>query len=342
MRRLLPALATLLCCMLIPAHAADPYPQTGNFGVPFSEDEDWYRQCMRVEGRAAPPTTAAAPPDCDAGALYYRKRAQAFTSQAEWDQVRACAIEHGDDTVLMMLYANGFGVARDRDVAIHHACKLPFIAKSEMSGRVAHLAEVPDFGKVFDQCDDITSGYMMGVCAGIKARQDGHVRDGRLQRMAATLPAPARSALARLRAAAERYAGAAAAETDMQGSAAPSFVFQRQDKVREEFMQAALDAADGKLAAASSQDAAARDRELNAVYQQLMAAPSPQDGWPDRLGRSTIERKDVRKAERAWIVYRDAFAAFAAQLRPAPGRDAVGALLTGQRIAALKDVARYL
>ena len=91
-----------------------------------------------------------------------------------------------------------------------------------------------------------------------------------------------------------------------------------------------------------AQDAAARDRELNEVYRALMAAPSPQRDWPGRLGDTTIERKDVRAAERAWIAYHDAFAAFAAQLRPAAPPATVDALLTGQRLAALKAIAREL
>lgn len=326
-------------CIMLPAAAA-PYPNSGSFGVPFSKDDAWYRQCMRVEKQPPPKPVAAAPAGCNASDLYYRKRSQAVTSQAEWDQVRACAVAHDDHGVLMMLYANGFGVPRNTDSAIHQACQVD-AAQAEMAGRIEHLANLPA-NAVFDQCDDITSGRMGTVCASIRGVQDGRDRNARLARMAATLPAPARAAFGRLQAAAERYALAAGAETDMQGTAAPSFVIQREEKMREQFMQAVLDAASGKLPAASAQDAAARDRELNEAYRKLMAAPSPQQDWPDRLGDTTIQRKDVRAAERAWIAYRDAFTAFAAQLKPGAGADAVNTLLTGQRIAALRDTARGL
>lgn len=344
-RFLTPFVASLLACTLVPAPAAAPYPNTAGFGVPFSHDEDWYRQCMRVENaarQAAPRSPAAAPADCNASDLYYRKRSQAATAQAEWDQVRACALAHDDHAVLMMLYANGFGVPRNTDIAIHHACMVDFAAKAEMEARIAHLAAGLPANAVFDQCDDITSGRMGTVCASIRQDEDRRVRGTRLDRMAATLPAPARAAWQRLQTAAARYAAAAGAETDMQGTAAPSFVIQREEKMREQFMQAALDAVAGKLPAASSQDAAARDRELNEVYRKLMAAPSPQQDWPDRLGETTIQRKDVRAAERAWIAYRDAFAAFAAQLKAGADANAVNALLSSQRVAALQAVAREL
>lgn len=333
-------LATLLACILMPATAA-PYPNTGSFGVPFSKDEDWYRQCLRVENQSAPAPAATPPADCDASDLYYRKRGQAVTSQAEWDGVRASAVAHGDHAILMMLYANGFGVPRNADIAIRHACQVD-AAKAEMAGRIAHLAAGVPANAVFDQCDDITSGRMGAVCASLRQAQDQRVRGARLERLAATLPAPARAAFQRLQAAAARYAAAAGAETDMQGTAAPSFAIAREERMREQFMQAVLDAAAGRLPAASSQDAAARDRELNDVYRTLMAAPSPQQDWPDRLGDTTIERKDVRAAERAWIAYRDAFAAFAAQLQAGADANAVNALLTRQRIAALQAFARTL
>jgi uncharacterized protein YecT (DUF1311 family) len=332
-----PFLSILAACIVLPAAAA-PYPNSGSFGVPFSKDEAWYRECMRVEKQSPPKPAASAPAGCNAGDLYYRKRSQALTAQAEWDGVRACAVAQDDHGVLMMLYANGFGVPRNTDSAIHQACQLD-AAKAEMAGRIAHLANLPA-NAVFDQCDDITSGRMGTVCAAIRGAQDGRNRGARLERMEATLPATARAAFQRLQAAAGRYALAAGAETDMQGTAAPSFAIQRAEKMREQFMQAVLDAASGKLPAASPQDAAARDRELNTVYRALMAAPSPQQDWPDRLGATTIERKDVRAAERAWIAYRDAFTAFAAQLNA--DANAVQSLLTGQRIAALRDTARGL
>ncbi len=332
-------LATLAACIILPVAAA-PYPNTDSFGVPFSKDEAWYRQCMRVEKQPSPKPATGAPADCDAGDLYYRKRSQAVASQAEWDQVRACAVAHDDHAVLMMLYANGFGEPRNTDSAIRQACQVD-AAKAEMAGRIEHLANMPA-NAVFDQCDDITSGRMGTVCASIQGAQDGRDRGKRLDRVAATLPAPARAAFQRLQAAAGRYALAAGAETDMQGTAAPSFVIQRAEKMRAQFVQAVLDAAAGKLPPASPQDAAARDRELNAVYSKLMAAPSPQQDWPDRLGNTTIARKDVRAAERAWIAYRDAFTTFAAQLKAGADPNAVKSLLTGQRIAALRDTARGL
>jgi hypothetical protein len=151
LRRL--TLASCLMSAIFPAFAAGPYPNTNNFGVPFTKDEPWYQQCMRVAAQTASdaPTARTMAPKCNASDLYYSKRDQAVTSPAEWRTVRQCALAHDDSAVLMMLYANGFGVPRNADIAMHYACDLEFIAKAEMEARIGHLSAAPRPGVVFDQ-----------------------------------------------------------------------------------------------------------------------------------------------------------------------------------------------
>lgn len=334
----LAACATSAACATAPVPAAPDYPTTQTFGVPFSKDEAWYRQCMRVEHVAVPTaaqSSGTADASCDAARLYYQKRSQAATAPAEWRTVRECALAHGDRAVLMMLYANGFGVPRDLDVAIHYACSLDFAAKAEMEGRIAHLAGGLPAGAVFDQCDDITSGRMGSVCAGIQEMQAESVRAARLDRVARALPASALPAFKTLRAAAAAYAGAATAEIDMEGTAAPALAIDHERKLGEQFTRAVLDVLDDKLAATPPAQAKRLDGELNAVYRALMNAPG-------RIGDSTVKRDDIRKVERLWLAYRDAFLAFRKTLPAGPAPDDIAALLLRQRIAELRKIARYL
>jgi uncharacterized protein YecT (DUF1311 family) len=338
------AFAAVAVCAASPLLAAPGYPTTQTFGVPFSTDEAWYRQCMRVEHAVAPAAATATAPGatCDASALYYRKRSQAVTSPAEWETVRECALARGDNAVLMMLYANGFGVPRDTDIALHYACSLDFAAKAEMEGRVAHLAGGLPAGAVFDQCDDITSGRMMSVCAAIRESLAGRVRTARLDRVARTLPASALPAFTQLRAAADAYASAASAEVDTQGTAAPSLAIEHEGRLREQFMRAVLDMLNNKLAAGSPADTAQLDGALNAVYQKLMSAPSKRQDAPGRIGDSTIDRGEIRKVERLWLAYRDAFTAFRGSLPSGSDPNAITALLLQQRVADLNKLTLYL
>lgn len=319
---------------------AAPYPNTSNFGLPFSQDASWYRQCMRVEQRSAPGLRDTPPaPGCNAGQLYYDKRSQAVTSADEWRQVRACALAQQDDAVLMMLYANGFGVPKDSGIAIHHACKLEFIAKAEMEARVAHLSGPQPAGAVFDQCDDITSGHMGTVCAGIRERQSERSRKARLDHLVRNLAQPARRAFAQLQAAAGRYAGAA--ETDMQGSAAPGRAIARESSLQAQFAETLAKVLDQTLSSASAQDLARIDKKLNTAYRSLMSPAPSEAERPERIGNSTITRTEVREAERRWIAYRDAFLAFRAQLSAGASREAIAVELTRQRLAELNAILRY-
>lgn len=346
---LAPLLLTALFVTAIGAHAAAPdtvpYPNTSGFGVAFDESENWHRQCMRVAHLAPSAAYAAAPtPEVlhtRATDLYYLKRDQPRTTAAEWRLVRAQGLAIGDDAVLMMLHANGYGGRRDTDRAIYHACRLD-TAKAEMEGRVDYLASgsVASDRQPFDLCDHITSGRMAGVCAAIDESRDDRVRRARLDRLAATLPAKARQPFARLRKAADAYARQSAGEVDMSGSAGAGFAYRHVGRRDKEFMDTLFKAANGKLARTSKAQFAELDRELNAQYRTVLAAPSENQLFPRRIHYLTVTRDDVRSTERAWLAYRDAWAAYLAAARTPVNLVSVQAELTRQRIAQLKKLSR--
>jgi hypothetical protein len=316
--------------------ATAPYPNTEGFGVDFDKNEDWYRHCMRVQ-RPAPPRALVKPGKrCDATALYYLKHDQAATSSAEWGQVRSCAEASGNDPVLMMLYANGYGVARDTDRAIYHACRLD-TAKAEMEARVTHLSSGAD-GQAFDLCDHITSGRMGGVCAAIGEERDDRVRAARLDRFAAALAPRARQPFARLRKAADAFAQKSAAEVDMSGSGGAGFAFRHTGRRDEEFMETLLKAASGRLPRAGAAQLAELERQLDAHYRKLLGTPSDNENHPERLPHSTVAREDVRSTGRAWLAYRDAWEGFTAAARFPTDVISIKAMLTRQRIAQLKRI----
>jgi hypothetical protein len=329
----------LWTCSVGAAQPAPAYPNTEGFGVPFSTNEDWYRHCMRVERLVPPRPPKPARLRCDATGLYYLKRDQASTSAAEWRQVRRCAEATRDHAVLMMIYANGYGVGRDADRAIYLACRLD-TAKAEMEARVAYLASPAAASErhPFDLCDHITSGRMGGVCAAIGEDRDDRVRAARLDRFAASLPAKARAPFARLRQAAAAFAKQSAAEVDMTGTGGPGFATRHAGRRDQEFMETLLNAASGKLPGAGAAQLARLDQDLNTQYRTVLDLQSENDNHPERIGDSTVEREDVRSTERAWLAYRDAWGPFLAAARLRTDAISVQAMLTRQRIAQLKRI----
>ena len=94
----------------------------------------------------------------------------------DYEKARKCAflerqrdpdLLFGSNTVLMMLYANGYGVKKDLDLAIRIAgCDVPG-SRAEHKRRIAHLNKLKQKSeaKPFDFCDDITGGMMQGLCS---------------------------------------------------------------------------------------------------------------------------------------------------------------------------------
>jgi uncharacterized protein YecT (DUF1311 family) len=335
----------ILLALLLSAHGARaasssatvlPYPNTAGFGVSFTTSEEWHRQCMRVAHLPAPPATTAKTPvaPCDATDLYYQKRDQKRTSSAEWREVQACARASADNAVLMMLYANGYGQPRDADRALQHACRLDS-AKAEMEGRVSYLASsaLNTDGQPFDLCDHVTSDHMRSVCTALRDARVERAYKARLDRFAQDLAPSARAAFAQLRKAADTFVRLSASEVNQGSAMGAAFAVDHAARRRDEFLQAVLDVANGKVPPASIDEFVQLDAQLNTLYRRLMA--SAPGGPGARVGRAGIAREDVRTTERAWLAYRDAWLPFLAAKGVKLNPVALNAMLTRQRIAQL-------
>ena len=315
-------------------YAATPYPNTEGFGRAVDPTTPWFQECLRVQ-QVQPPAPPPPPASCKSFD-YYAKRQQAVTSAAEWGGVRACALAAKDNGVLAMLYANGLGVARNLDAATLYACRAGG-AYMEVQGRIEHLQALQKSppGTSYDQCDDITSGYMMGICASIGDGQAEKIRRAFLARLRAQLPAAQVGAFDQLVAASEALAKARGNETDVSGTARGMFVVQAEARERE-WLREHLAAFEKGTFKPAPQPLAAVDAQLNRTYTAVMARPAEDKAEPDRLPGSTATKTEVRAAQRAWLRYRDAWVGFAALRYPALPADSLKAMLTDWRIKQLE------
>jgi len=290
-------------------------------------------RCARVEhipfpaGDRPDETERRALVGCDAEDLYY-----GITAPAQPVKARLCAyaqLDSGDDLVfggkaiLMMVYATGAGGKRNPDLALRLACELDG-APAELDGRVAHLEKLRrqrQGRSRFDLCDDITSGFMMGHCAGHDQRVAKAKRDRLWSARIAGWSGTDRDAWKRLRAAADAFFQArAGGEVDLSGTARAMLQIEEEERLEKGLAQL-LDRLDaGKLPPADYQ---AADKALNAAYRDVMKAA------PDSMG--TVTTDDVKKAERAWISYRDEWVRFAQARYPAVRPEAIRTWLTRQR-----------
>jgi hypothetical protein len=239
-----------------------------------------------------------------------------------------------------MIYANGRGVQRNYDQAIRMSCTASW-APAELDGRVAHLLALkanpactgsgtgPAGVCTFDFCDDITSGAMGGLCTSVASRRASVGRKARLTALQSGWSPAQRTAYAGLERALETYAAAHGRnETDLSGTLRAAFIIEAEDAVKTGF-EADLKAFEGgRLPTEPAADIARADAALNATYKAAMAGT-----YADMSG---IRPQGIREAERAWLIYRDAFVRLAAVRWPALSADALKTKLTRDRTALLK------
>ena len=301
--------------------------------------------CRAVRGREPPPgdrpdaAAAAALKGCDSEALFYGIGMAADPVKARQcafvEAPAAAADEMGapftGTAMLMTIYANGVGAARDLDVATHLACRVDG-APAESDGRVLHLRKLKAEGwkgRDFHFCDDITSGLAMGWCAGHDARITAAKREARIAALTRGWKPAERAAFARLRAAEERYAEAhSGGEIDATGTMRGVFWTGAREKRAEELLGLVEQLAAARSVPPGVGGFAGADRALNTAYRARLAALR-------RETSGTVTAEGVRGAQRAWLGYRDAFLAFAVVKYPKTGRDSLAAHLTRLRIVTL-------
>jgi uncharacterized protein YecT (DUF1311 family) len=319
---------TLALLAAVPVLAQNSYPNTENFGPSVDRHTEWYKECMRVE-HVRPPASNSAGQDapCNASKAYYDKLDQAITSPAEWGQVRSCAIASNDTAVLAMLYANGLGVKRDLALATHYACSTA-AAPAETEGRVMHLSTLPA-GARFDHCDDITSGMMGGVCAFIDARRTEKIRVAFLARVRRALPAQHKAAFDQLVRTGAAFASSHARDETWPGGTAYAALVISAEARENEWLREHLAAFEKDQFVLPLQPGiASDDTGLNRIYAEVLKS--------DRTDRMPVPA--IRKAQRSWLAYRDAWLAFAALHYPQLPADTLKASLTQWRIKQLQRV----
>ena len=334
--------APLLALALLATPAPEPPYNWADETASYTQTPEFAKSkavCRRLGAprppRADRPTLAqrAALKGCDAETLYYgqgvkpdyvRARQCAFT-QPPTDEV------FGGATILMQVYANGLGVAKDLDLATAYACMIEG-APMESDGRVTHLQALkakPQKGR-FDYCDDITSGLAQGYCASLDAKTQDLARDARLKAATAKLPAAARPAYADMTRAFDAYVTAhVEGEIDLSGTARAAQAIEEEAAVRDAHLKELSQLLSGRWPGATTAQARAADAALNATYRKTLATAGA------KTNLTTITPDGVRKAQRAWLAWRDAYVRFARAAAPGVSADAVQARLTKERTGEL-------
>lgn len=307
--------------------------------------------CKRSESTPIPqgnlPTMAdlAGLASCNSEALYY-----GFAGKPDYVRARQCAYLQraasdrnpiSGSVVLAMIYANGMDVSRNLPLATKFACEAGG-APAEINARIGHLRILAGMKaeQSFDFCDDITSGYMQGVCTGVAATYRDTRREKAIEQIASSYTPTQQAAFSALRNAAANYFNEHAInEVDLSGTARGAFWIEDIEYSWNGFLLNLRTLQAEKLPTADTKAAAQADARLEAMYRRVLAEPSLRQRPPRELPPpgipvvgGTISREGIRADQDLWLSYREAWLHFSALRKPGLASSAVKAWITDQRI----------
>lgn len=266
--------------------------------------------------------------NCNATYLYY-----GIHQPADYTRARQCAFVKKDYGVLTMIYANGKGVSRNWELAIKFACQAGF-APDEIEGRVQHLLDMrakADEKQQFDFCDDITSGYMMGVCAETKSLIDQAQRNKKLSSLVTNWTDNEKQALEKLQQSAQNFFSVHSDnEVDLSGTARAALSIEEQESLQNDFLSSLEEFSNGHFPHYSEAQAAQYDQELNKIYQQIEKNTE--------FSMGSITRQGIKKTQLAWLKYRDTWVNFGKIKYPQINPQDWQTWLTQQRITMLQEL----
>jgi uncharacterized protein YecT (DUF1311 family) len=302
--------------------------------------------CVQAAKVPIPKTDLPATPTpdtCNPLDLYYTNTPQSLR------QARACAFtdrdrkvthDEGDDVtnlmanaVLAMIYAQGKGVAPNLPLAERFACEMNdwgndgrSIAYDFEDARLKGARTAP-----FDICKEPLGRQSNFVCisrdAGIA---DDEVR--RAQLRFNTGPPAYRDAFARLLAARKAYEDAREAEEPNGTTGTVQTAIADENEIQHTWAATLNHFAAGQLPRSSADDFSTADAALNTAYKAARAEAAKCDG------NYCLTTTQLTKIERAWIIYRDAWVAYAALRWPTASADSFRAWLTRERTEDLKTL----
>lgn len=299
-----------------------------------ADEANFAKACATVQSKVVhrvnlnPDAKVKSDEDCEA--LYY-----APGGVPDYTAAYKCALKENDRLVLMMLYANGYGVPRDVSAALKIACISTDGAPAEIWGRANHLATILSEGSTeeFDECNDVTSGAMQGHCAAIGESLDSVTRARRRAAITKSWSLADRVALAALDQAKKAYIEQhVASEADMTGTARGAEAISENAAQEDGFLDTLSLLESGEFPNISEGAFEQADRELNAAYRVTQQAkPSSTKLW-----WGTVTPEGIRETQRSWIRYRDAWVAFAANRYPSVSAASVKTYFTRERADILK------
>ncbi len=233
-----------------------------------------------------------------------------FGQPADFVKARKCAyaeidrgakVPLGGKAILMMVYANGNGAARDFDAAIKLACSLGG-APGDDAGRVYQLDRLKKqnwAGNNFSVCDHSSGREMYEQCAILSERFDKIERDQKFNELISGWKAPEKKAFRTFMEEANRFYEIQAKNgVNLEGT----FEIQEEIFLKQNLLSALEAFERGELPNYSADEFQKAEAAEKAAYLRTQNGPEVQWG--------TVTRESIRKSQDEWLRYRNAWISF--------------------------------
>ncbi len=253
---------------------------------------------------------------------------------AFWEREKrlSAAVLQGSD-ILEMIYANGYGVAKNLNLALKFACEGDGAKSDDFARSVRHIQKMmaeKDPGEL-SVCDDQLSSLMMTICMNIHFEKYERERKSKIDSLIASWPPRHQEEFKRLQAAAFAYFKASAEnETYHAGLSSGAMILDAENMLKDSFIREVVQLEAGDLPQMPV-DFAKADKQLNKSYHKKISVDPSEDA-------SGITRKDIQQTQRLWLAYRDAWIEFAALHYPKVAPGTLNAMLTEERTKRLDEI----
>lgn len=233
----------------------------------------------------------------------------------------------GGKAILMMVYANGNGAARNFDAAIKLACSLGG-APGDDAGRVYQLDRLKKqnwTGNNFSVCDHSSGREMYEQCAILSERFDKIERDQKFNDLiAGWKPAEKKAFRAFMEEANKFYEVQAKNGVNLEGT----FEIQEEIFFKNNLLSSLQAFEGGELPSYTAEEFQRAEAAESAAYQRTQTGDVTQWG--------TVTRQSVQKSEDEWGRYRNAWIAFGKEKYPGVSEQSWKAWLDTDRTVMLK------
>ncbi len=242
----------------------------------------------------------------------------------------------GGSLILSDLYANGRGTSRNIPLAIHFACEDKDAYLSDAFADLESRVDHPDVKEPFELCDYGGNTFTMNFCTSFDNEKSNSVRDREAEALARNWPTDHKTKFLAAKKAYDAYVESVERDETYKGGTMRGMrAAWAADGLEEDFAAALKRYESGNLPHASAAEYQSHDLELNRAFREALRSAERMIASDDADGLSSFEEIQpvgIRKTERAWLIYRDAWVAFATLHYPGTTREAWLDELTQSRV----------